>query len=267
MSRRRRIVCPRARDDSDVSPSSPYVRRNRQTWNEMSEWYQAQHGPQLNSQEMAWGAWAIPESEIGALGEIDGRAVLELGCGGGQWSTFLAGAGARPVGVDLSESQLSAARSLMRKPFPLVHADGEDLPFHDGSFDVVLSDHGAMSWADPYRTVPEAARVLRPGGRLVFNTTTPWRYLCQSAQDGALPSRTLTADYFGHHRVEEGNGAATFGLTYGAWIRLFRRCRLTVEDLIELRPPEGATTTYSGYVTFDWARRWPAEAIWVTSLG
>jgi SAM-dependent methyltransferase len=250
-----------------VSPSSPYVRRNRDKWNEMSGWYQAQHGPQLNSQAMAWGVWTIPESEVGALGDTEGKAVLELGCGGGQWSTFLADAGARPVGLDLSDAQLAAARSQMRTRFPLVHGDGEDLPFRDESFDVVLSDHGAMSWADPYRTVPEAARVLRPGGRLVFNATTPWLSLCQSGDVDGPPSAALTADYFGLHRVDERDGAATFGLTYGAWIRLFRRCQLLVEDLLELRAPEGATTSYDGYVTFDWARRWPAEAIWVTIRG
>jgi SAM-dependent methyltransferase len=248
-----------------MSPSRPYAAQNRQTWNERSDWYQAQHGPQLNAMPLAWGVWAIPDSEIGALGDVDGKIVLELGCGGGQWSRFLADAGARPVALDLSERQLSAARKLMRTPYPLVQADGEDLPFTDSAFDVVLSDHGAMSWADPYRTVPEAARVLRPGGRLAFNATTPWLYLGQPTNDDAPQSPTLNADYFSLHRVDEGNGSATFGLTYGAWIRLFRRCGLDVEDLIELRPPEGATTTYDSYVTYGWARRWPAEQIWVTA--
>lgn len=78
------------------------------------------------------------------------------------------------------------------------------------------------------------------------------------------PSTTLTHDYYGLHQVEEGDGSSTFVLGYGDWIRLFRRCGLVVDDLIELRPSDGATTTYGDFVPFEWARRWPAEAIWVT---
>jgi hypothetical protein len=51
-------------------------------------------------------------------------------------------------------------------------------------------------------------------------------------------------------------------LTYGDWIRLFRANRLLVEDLIELRPPEGADTTYDDYAPLDWARAFPGEHIW-----
>lgn len=121
-----------------------------------------------------------------------------------------------------------------------------------------------MSWADPYRTVPEVARVLRPGGRFAFNAATPWIYVCAQGGEGP-PSERLVHPYFGLHRAEEGDGAATFTLEYGEWIRLLRGSRLAVEDYIELRPPADATTTYGDYASLDWARRWPAEAIWVTT--
>lgn len=128
---------------------------------------------------------------------------------------FLAEAGARPVGFDLSERQLSAARQLMRGPYPLVHADAQRLPFARASFDVVLSDHGAMSWADPFLTVPEVARVLRPGGRLVFNASTPWITVCWNGEE---TTSELSETYFGLHRIDEGSGASTFVLGYGDWI-------------------------------------------------
>jgi SAM-dependent methyltransferase len=248
-----------------VTGSTPQVRRNREVWNGMSRWYQAKHGPQLDHRPLAWGVWAVPEAEVRALGDVVGRRVLELGCGAGQWSAFLADAGARPVGIDVSEEQLAAARRFMltRTGYPLVHGDGEQLPFRDGSFDVVLSDHGAMSWADPYRTVPEVARVLRPGGRLAFNTGTPWFWVCQPGGD-APPGDRLVNDYFGLHRADEGDGAATYFLGYGDWLRLFRRFGFEVEDYIELQAPEDAASYYDT-VTADWARRWPAEAIWVVN--
>ena len=120
-----------------------------------------------------------------------------------------------------------------------------------------------MSWADPFRAVPEAARVLRPGGAW-SSTRAPRGFPC-TAEIPDSPSSQLTAEYFGLHPGDEGRGASTFVLGYGEWIRLFRRNGLSVEDLVELRPAAGATTAYEGYVSFEWARRWPAEAIWVTT--
>jgi SAM-dependent methyltransferase len=130
----------------------------------MSEWYQAKHGPQLNTRSLAWGVWAIPEAEIGALGTVSGKVILELGCGGGQWSMFLAEAGARPVGFDLSEQQLDAARRLMRTPYPLIHGDAERLPLRDACIDVVLSDHGAMTWSESLHDCSRS-RTSAAGGR------------------------------------------------------------------------------------------------------
>jgi SAM-dependent methyltransferase len=247
-----------------VSEPSPHVRENRRAWDAKSEWYQTKHGQQLNHQPLAWGAWAVPEAEVGALGDVEGKVVLELGCGGGQWSMFLAEVGACPVGLDLSGRQLAAARKLMRTAYPLLQGDAEQLPLRDASVDVVVSDHGAMSWADPHRTVPEVARVLRPGGRFAFNTTTPWPYVCLPEGED-LPAERLVNPYFGLHRWDEGDGSVTFVLGYGEWVRLLRRWGLAIEDHIELRPPANASTTYDMYVSTDWARRWPAEAIWVTT--
>ena len=47
------------------------------------------------------------------------------------------------------------------------------LPFADQSFDFAISQYGAAIWCDPYRWIPEASRILRPGGRLVFETGSP----------------------------------------------------------------------------------------------
>jgi SAM-dependent methyltransferase len=240
-----------------------HERANRATWDGMSDWYQAHHGPEISAHSDAWGAWRHPESELRLLPELRGRDVLELGCGAGQWSVWLAGRGARVTGLDLSTNQLAHARrsaAAAGAVIALLQASAEALPFAARSFDLVLSDHGAMSWGDPDRTLPEAARVLRPGGWLVFCVTSP---LFQVCWDDALeaPGERLRRDYFGLHALDEGGGAATFNLPYGEWVRRFRESGLAVEGLIEPRPPPGATSTFWGKGT-DWARRWPAELIW-----
>jgi hypothetical protein len=119
-----------------------------------------------------------------------------------------------------------------------------------------------MSFCDPARSVPEVARLLRPGGRLVFNKATLLYYL---AWDDAKQRQTrkLQTGYFEQQRWAFAGGTTDFQLPYGDWIRTFRGAGLTVVDLIELRPPDDAATTYTDFVDAAWARRWPAEEIWV----
>jgi SAM-dependent methyltransferase len=149
------------------------ARLNRRHRDELADWYQREHGPQLNVGELVWGAWSIPEGDVGVLPDVAAKDVLELGCGGAQWSIALARRGARVVGVDNSARQLEHAEQLVARAgvdVTLVHATAEDVPLAAGSFDIVLSDHGALSWGEPHRVVPEAARVLRSGGVLVLTS-------------------------------------------------------------------------------------------------
>jgi ubiquinone/menaquinone biosynthesis C-methylase UbiE len=197
------------------------------------------------------------------LGDVTGKDILELGCGAAQWSIALATLGARPVGIDLSERQLEHARRLMAEAgvdFPLVHGTAEHVPLPDASFDIVFCDHGAMTFADPHRTVPEAARLLRRGGLLAFNHGTPIESIAWPLDSDHVGDR-LVLDYFGMHRVDDGE-TSTFQLPYGEWIRVFRANGFVIEDLIELRPDDDATSSYRNAEDTAWARRWPAEEIW-----
>jgi SAM-dependent methyltransferase len=242
-----------------------HERRNRDFWNADADAYQAVHAPDLTRAPRAWGVWRIPEADLHALGDVVGRDVLEYGCGAAQWSVALARAGARPVGLDQSWAQLGHARRLQEEQsvaFPLVCATGESVPLRDSSFDVVFCDHGAMSFCDPDRSVPEAARLLRPGGRLVFSHLTPLLYLTWDDTE-QRQTRRLCEEYFGMRCFDFGDGTVDFQISYGEWIRLFRRAGLVVEDLVELRAPKGATTTFAETVPYKWARRWPAEQIWI----
>jgi len=235
---------------------------NRSYWDSWSDEYQHRHASQLNVAEPVWGTWSIPESELGVLGDVAGKDVLELGCGAAQWSILLAKGGARVVGLDNSARQLDHARRLMADAgvdFPLVHSPAESTPFENERFDIVFCDHGALSWADPLVVVPEAARLLRPGGLLAFDVTTPFAWVCWSEASDDLEPR-LHQPYFGMHREHTSEGNVQFNLPYGEWIRLFRRNGLVIEALVEPRPPAKATTTYD--YPLEWARRWPQEAIW-----
>ena len=244
-----------------------YLRRNRSWWNEQATLY-ARHAADAWAQvEPSWGIWGIPEREVHLLDAVaPGAAVLEDGCGTAYVSAWIARRGALPVGLDNSPAQLATARRMQRLHgvhFPLVHGAGERLPFAAERFDVVVSEYGAAIWADPSRWIPEAARVLRPGGELVFLGNSTLLMLCMPSTDAELPvTSSLVRDQFGMRRFdwpEDGN--TEFHLSHGDWIRLFRESGLAVVDLLELRPGVDATTRYD-FVTREWARRWPSEEVW-----
>lgn len=246
-------------------PLTPHARYNREKWDERADAYQAEHAEQLEkSGGTAWGVWQIPESELRVLGDVAGRDVLEFGCGAAQWSIALHRQGARVTGLDNSARQLEHARTLMRAAgvdFPLLHASAEATGLGSATFDIVFCDHGAMTFADPYRTVPEAARVLRSGGLLAFSMITPICDLCWDPQTDHEGDRLVT-DYWGLHVLEEPGEPTNFQLRYGEWIRLFGESGFVVESLIELRPSPDARSSYRDEEQRAWARRWPMEHIW-----
>ncbi|MGO9489581.1 MAG: class I SAM-dependent methyltransferase [Solirubrobacteraceae bacterium] len=239
---------------------------NRRLWDEQSDAYQQRHGEQLEeSGGTAWGVWQIPESELQALGDVADRDVLEFGCGAAQWSIALSRRGARVTGLDNSERQLEHARELMARAgveFPLIHASAEATGLPGGSFDVVFCDFGAMTFTDPNLSVPEAARLLRPGGLFVFSALTPIADLAWSPE-AEHPGERLVVDYWdGIRRVEPPGEPINFQLPYGEWVRLFRQSGFVLEDLIELRPAPDAVSSYRSQEDREWARRWPLEQIW-----
>jgi SAM-dependent methyltransferase len=237
---------------------------NRAYWDRQSDEYQERHEEFIGRPEPRWGMWQVPESELQALGDVAGKDVLELGCGAAQWSILLARRGACAVGLDNSERQLEHARERMAAAgldFPLVHAAAESILLPDASFDVVFCDHGAMTFADPLLVVPEVARLLRPGGLFAFSHFSPLGWICHDDEADEVVDR-LGLDYFGIHRFDDPDGSVQFNLGYGDWIRLFRSSGLSVEALIEIRPPEGAASTYRTEAETAWARRWPMEEIW-----
>ena len=218
--------------------------------------------------EVAWGLFGVPERELGVLGDVGGLDVLELACGTAYFSAWLARAGAAPVALDLSAEQLRTARLLQAEggpAFPLVQADADRVPLADGTFDLVVSEHGAGVWCDPERWLPEAARLLRPGGRLVFLTNSHLSALCVPA-DGGLAGDHLVRGHREAYRVRWPGGGVEFHPSHGDWVRLLRGAGFAVEALHELfAPPDRADHDFYEIVSADWAARWPAEELWVAT--
>jgi SAM-dependent methyltransferase len=244
---------------------SEEARRNRDVWTRSNAEYTDANAADAWAQEdIAWGIFAVPELELNVLGDVAGKDVLELGCGTAYFSALLARRGARPVGLDLTPAQLETARRLQRETgleFPLIEADAAAVPLADASFDLVLSEYGASIWVDPYRWIPEAARLLRPGGELVFMCNSVLSILC-APDEGNVDERLHRAQ-IDLGRIDWGEEGVNYYLGHGHWIELLRESGFELEGLWELgASAEAMRHDYYDFVSAEWARKWPAEEIW-----
>ena len=219
---------------------------------------------QWRDPELKWGAFEIADRW---LGDASGLDVVELGCGTAYVSAKLARAGGRVVAVDPTPAQLETARRLQRETgieFPLVEAPAEDVPLPDAAFDLAISEYGASLWADPERWLAEAARLLRPGGRLLFLTMSTLAHLCTPDEDETPITNRLQRSQFEPWETHwEGYAGAEFHLPHGDWIRLLRANGFRLDALEELRAPDDARThEYYYVIPAEWARRWPGEDLW-----
>jgi SAM-dependent methyltransferase len=176
--------------------------------------------------------------------------------------------GAKVVAIDPSPNQLETARRLQKEhQLELVIEQGfaESLPYPDSSFDFAISEYGAALWADPYQWIPEAARLLTPGGELVFLTNAPLAVMCEQdyESDGPLGPELLRP-YFGMHKTNwpDCPGETEFHLTHGDWIALLRANGFAIERLVELQAPPGSTSD-EAWADPEWAAQWPTEDVWV----
>lgn len=243
-----------------------YLARNREVWTKANAEYTNARAKEAWAEEFYWGMFKVPEAELGVLGEVRGKDVIELGCGTAYISAWLVKLGAKVTGVDITPAQLDTARRCSEElgiDLELIEANAEDVPLPDASFDLAISEYGASIWCDPYKWIPEAARLLRPGGELVFLCNSTLTILC--SPDEGMVSEQLQRPQFGMHRFEwEGEDEGIdFHLAHGDWIRVLRASGFEIEGLWELQAPEGAKDhKYYDLVSAEWSRKWPAEEIW-----
>jgi SAM-dependent methyltransferase len=242
---------------------------NREHWNAMADEWVASGEDSWARTAPRWGAWELPDEGIELIPEdLSGLRAIELGCGTGYVSAWMARRGAAVVGIDVSDAQLATARRLADEhgvDITLHHGSAESVPEPDGSFDFAISEYGAALWCDPYAWIPEAARLLRPGGRLALLTNHPLLSLCYP-DSGEAADDHLHRPYFGLHRldwsqVEVDPGGIEFNLPISEWMRLFRDTGFVVDEFLELQAPADVTDDrYS--MRSDWAQRFPSEMAW-----
>lgn len=254
--------------DSPPPELPEHVLENRRHWDAGAADWVASGERAWAATEPTWGIWGVPESELQMLpADMTGMAAVELGCGTGYGSAWMARRGATVTGVDNSEQQLATARRLAAEhgvDLKLWHGNAETTPYADASFDFALSEYGASIWCDPYAWVPEAHRLLKPGGRLVFLGHHPLASMC-APEDGGPLVRELARSYFDLYRldwskVEVDPGGIEFSLPLEKWFELFRRVGFLVEDLREPRSPLGGEELRFS-VTTSWGRDFPAEIV------
>lgn len=214
----------------------------RAAWNRTSAAYQAQH--QIAVDAAHYGPWMPTENELRLLGDVRGRRILELGCGGGQCSIAFARQGASATGIDLSDEQIAFARRLAAQHGVAVdfqQGDAADLGrFAAASFDVVFSAYALHYVAAIERCLAGAARVLRPGGRLVFSLDHPFRQVFWDEfadEDSLLAVRSYWRR--GPMDWQWTGGAAwmrSFHRTIGDWVDLLHSAGFQVQRILEPEP-------------------------------
>lgn len=245
-----------------------YVARNREHWTRShAAWTGPQARDAWSRDEVRWGVWGRPESEVRALPEVQGLDVVELGCGTGYFGAILRRLGARRVvGVDLTPAQLRTARQMNHEfglDLDFIEANAEVLPLAAERFDLAVSEYGASIWCDPDLWIPEAARVLRPGGELVFMRGSTLSMLCMP--DTGPAGERLVRPQRGIKRLdwEDGDPGTEFHLPAGELVGVLRRSGFEIADLIEVYAPADADDhAHYDSVPAAWAQRWPAEEIW-----
>jgi SAM-dependent methyltransferase len=244
-----------------------YVLANRANWDDWApDWVEM--GERAWNQEPTWGIWGIPEAELALLpSDMTGMRAIELGCGTAYVSAWMARRGASCVGIDNSERQLETARRLSHEngvDLELVHGNAELLSYEDGSFDFAISEYGASIWADPYKWIPEASRVLRSGGELSFIGNHPFLMITQQ-WDEDVQTRELLHPYFGLHRIdwteEDGREGTEFNLPISEWMRLFDEVGFQVASFHEIQCPSPDRKVMF-QVGADWAHDFPSEQAW-----
>ncbi|MEU4193798.1 class I SAM-dependent methyltransferase [Kribbella sp. NPDC026611] len=246
---------------------------SRTYWDSAADEYLVEHGEFLGDDRFIWCPEGVDEEAAQLLGPVRGKRVLEVGCGAAQCSRWLVGQGANVVAFDISIEQLRIAQQLDVRTGTAVRtvaADATALPYCSATFDIVCSAFGALPFvADAGTALREIARVLKPGGLLVFSVTHPFRWTMPD--DPTAAGLRITHSYFDRTPYVEVDDAGTavyaeHHRTTGDWIRELTSAGLVVDDLLEPEWPAGHDMVWGGWGP-ERGRFVPGTAIWTAHKG
>ncbi|HET9782392.1 MAG TPA: class I SAM-dependent methyltransferase [Candidatus Dormibacteraeota bacterium] len=246
-----------------------YAISARRLWTESNAKYtDARARDSWAREDIKWGVFDNLEADVRILPDMNGLDVIELGCGTAYFGAWLKKAGARRVvGIDITPAQLDTARRVNEETglgLEFIEANAEEVPLPDASFDIAFSEYGASIWCDPDRWIPEAARLLRPGGELIFMRNSDIQLVC--SPDAERISEQLQRPLRGMKRLdwhEAGEVSSEFHLNHSDMFGLLKRTGFEVIDFRELYAPDDAVDhPFYEYVPAEWAKKWPAEEIW-----
>jgi ubiquinone/menaquinone biosynthesis C-methylase UbiE len=258
------------KQESELNGLPEHVAENRAYWDGTADGWVDAGERSWKSTAPFWGIWGLPEEQLRLLpDEMAKMDAIELGCGTGYVSAWMAKRGATVVGIDNSSRQLHTAERLAAEhglEITWIHGNAEAVPLPDGSFDFAISEYGAAIWCDPIVWIPEAYRLLRPGGTLTFLGTHPLAIVC-TPEDGSPSEARLHRPYFGMHRqdwrtAEVDPGGIEFNLSVSGWHELFHDVGFQVIRYLELQAAEEAAVDQFA-VPAEWAKKWPSEQVWV----
>ncbi len=241
---------------------------NRDYWNATAQDWVAL-GERLWAGDPEWGVWAASEAELQMLpDDMTGQSAVELGCGTGYVSAWMARRGAVVTAIDIAQQQLCTARRLATQhavDITFIEGNAEATGLTDASFDFAISEYGAAIWCDPKIWLAEAWRILKPGGRLVFLGSHPLALLT-FPPSGDMAERQLYRPYRGLGRldwteVEVDPGGVEFNLTHADWHKLFSQLGFQVTGFEEIYAKD-QTQGDRFPIPNAWAMDFPTEQVW-----
>jgi SAM-dependent methyltransferase len=244
-----------------------YVAKNREVWTKSNAEYTDERAAEAwAAEEITWGMFGPSDSELGVLGDVSGKDVIELGCGTAYFGAWLAKRGARVTGVDITPAQLETARRMSEETgirLKLIEANAEEVPLPDATFDLALSEYGASIWCDPKLWLAEAARLLRPGGELIFFRGSVLQLLCMP-DTGRVGEQLQRPQKHLYKLVwEDDDPGVEFHPSVSEMFALLRMNGFELLDFRELfAPDDAADHEYYSTTPAEWAKRWPDEELW-----
>ncbi len=244
----------------------------RQAWNAISPHYQAEN--RIPCDFVHYGPHCPNEDQLQLIGDVRGKHVLEIGCGGGQCSIAFAKRGAIATGLDISDEQVAFARRLAQEnevKATFRRANAERLaPVEGRSQDVVFSAYALIFVRNLDRCFSEVSRVLRPGGLFVFSVDHPFWYCLAEKElrvehsyfDGEYSYEWQQKDLKSRPRVRQ------YQRMVGEYYRLLRGAGLEVLDIVEPEPVRaGSGQDWGGYWSPKRQRMVPGTIIWKARKG